>query len=232
MKTKILCILFLGWTLGLGAIGCAKEELNPKRWEETIIAFEKQDQEAPPPENGILFLGSSTIRKWDLEKWFPKLPTINRGFGGSHIADSLYYAKRIVIPYQPRAIVFYAGDNDINVGKSPQQVFSDFKKFVNKIHDSLQETRILFIAIKPSISRWDKVNPMRQANEMIQTYCRKHPRLFYVDIDTPMIGEDGKPKEQLFLEDGLHLNQKGYRLWTQKIRPFLKNKDDEALHDF
>lgn len=203
----------------------AAEESNPpydpSRWEKNIQAFEAKDKEKPPALGGILFVGSSSIRLWDTEKCFPGLGIINRGFGGSQMEDSVYYAPRIVLPYQPKTIAVYAGDNDIQSGKTPQAVLKDFQQFVKIVHHSLPETRIVYIAIKPSISRWDKVDRMREANHAIRAFAEATEGVEFADIDTPMIGEDGRPRPSLFRDDGLHLNEEGYALWTKILRPFI-----------
>ncbi len=217
-------IILLTWftTLGLPTPVAGQETLAPARWESTIQEFEKQDKTNPPPQGAVLFVGSSSIRMWPLKHCFPDLPVINRGFGGSFVEDSLYYADRIVLPYKPRVIVFYAGDNDIASGKTPEQVFHDFTTFVKKVHEALPKTRIIYIAIKPSIARWKLIDKMREANRLIQDFTRKDARLTFVDIDTPMTGPDGRPRRELFLEDGLHLNDEGYALWTSLIQPLLR----------
>ncbi len=192
------------------------------RWEKEIAAFERQDRENPPPTNGVVFVGSSSIRLWDLPKSFPGLDAINRGFGGSQLADSVHFAPRIVLKYQPRLVVFYAGDNDIAGGKSPERVADDFRDFVKEVHGSLPKTRIAYLAIKPSILRrplWDK---MRKANALIEAACKQDDRLVFIDVATPMLGEDGKPRAELFRKDGLHLNDKGYALWASLVQPYLK----------
>ena len=181
--------------------------------------FEQADAEKPPPKKAIVFVGSSSIRKWDLRKSFPDLKTINRGFGGSQIEDSTHFSDRIVTKHEPRVIVLYAGDNDIARGKSPKQVHADFQAFVKKVHASLRETKIVYIGIKPSIARWKLVDKMRQANTLIQSECKPQERLVYVDVETPMIGRDGRPRADLFAADGLHLSAKGYTLWTKLVRP-------------
>ena len=199
----------------------AEPEKDPSRYESAIRTFEEQDRKQPPPTEGILFIGSSSIRGWKLEPYFPDLPVINRGFGGSHIADSIAFAERIVLPYRPRVIVLYAGDNDVASGKSPERVLADYKAFVAKVHKSLPKTRIVFIAVKPSISRWKLVDTMRQANRLIQAATEKDERQVFVDVDTPMIGPDGKPRKELFKSDGLHLNDTGYELWAKLVKPHL-----------
>ena len=192
------------------------------RWEPDIRAFEKKDRERKPPPGGIVFVGSSSIRGWDVGKSFPDLPVVNRGFGGSQIADSVEFAGRIVIPYKPKTVVLYAGDNDINAGKTPQQVLSDYREFVAKVHGPLPDAKIVFIAIKPSLRRWNLVSAMREANKLIREYSESNARLEFVDVDPPMIGADGKPRPEIFVEDGLHMTAEGYRIWTALVRPFLQ----------
>ncbi len=206
------------------AVGYAAEDES--RWEKAIQRFERQDEETPPPEGATLFVGSSSIRMWPLDEYFPDLEVINRGFGGSEIADSIRFADRIVLKYKPKTIVLYAGDNDIAAGKSPDEVVGDYKTFVKRVHDALPETRILFIAIKPSIARWSLVGLMREANRRIAHHARTDDRLEFIDIDTSMMGEDERPRAELFLKDGLHLNPDGYALWTSLVRPHLEPKTD------
>lgn len=207
--------------LAMGLHAQAQTAAQPNRWEPNIQRFEQRDRQTPPPKNAILFLGSSSIVGWDLERCFPDRRAINRGFGGSQIVDSIQFTDRIVLPYRPRIIVFYAGDNDIAHGKSPDQVLADYKQFVKKVHAELPKTRIIFIAIKPSISRWNLVDKMREANAKIRKVAEKDARLIYLDIDKPMLGKDGKPRPEIFKSDGLHLNDKGYDLWSDLLRPHL-----------
>jgi lysophospholipase L1-like esterase len=195
---------------------------SESRWEPNIRRFEEADRKRFPPKQGILFVGSSSIVRWDLEKHFGDLPAINRGFGGSQIADSIEFAERIVLPYRPRIIVFYAGDNDVAAGKSPQRVLEDYKQFVAKVHGTLPETRIVYVAIKPSLRRWSLVGKMREANAAIRAVAEKDDQLVFVDIDTPMLGADGKPRAELLHSDGLHLSAKGYELWSKLVRPHLQ----------
>jgi len=197
--------------------GAAKEN----RWEPKIRQFEAQDQKQMPPAGGILFVGSSSIVGWNVDRCFPGLPVINRGFGGSQIADSVHFADRIVLPYRPKVIVLYAGDNDVASGKSPDRVLRDYRQFVAKVHAGLPQTRIVFVAIKPSLRRWNLVDHMREANRLIRAATQKDERLVYVDVDGPMIGDDGKPRAELCKPDGLHLNAEGYKLWSALVLPHL-----------
>jgi len=185
-------------------------------------AFEKQDRLKPPAPGGVLFVGSSSIVRWPLDQSFPELPVIKRGFGGSQIADSLYFAERIILPCKPRVVVVYAGDNDIAAGKSPEQVRADFEALVRKIFGALPQTRIVFIAIKPSLRRWHLFDKIQAANRMIEEDCSRDRRLVFLDIVTPMLGADGKPRAGLLAADGLHLSAKGYELWSRLLRPYLE----------
>jgi lysophospholipase L1-like esterase len=209
-------ILLLAWAMFFPS---AAQPVNDK-WEKDIAAFEAQDAKTPPPKNAVLFVGSSSIRLWKLEESFPDLRTINRGFGGSEVADSVRYAKRIVIPHAPRVVVLYAGDNDIANGKSPERVLADIKQFIAVVKDALPRTKIVYIGIKPSIQRWKLIDKIRKANRLIHDYIaeQKSDKLAFVDVVQPMLDAEGKPRADLLLDDGLHLNEKGYDLWTDLIQ--------------
>jgi len=199
----------------------AQEKKPENKWEKDIRAFEEQDRKSPPPRNAILFVGSSSIRMWKLPQYFPGLTAINRGFGGSQISDSVEFAPRIVIPCRPKIIVFYAGDNDIAAGKTPRTLLKDFKAFAKIVHRNLPDTPIIFISIKPSIQRWKLIGQIREANKLIRAFIATDKRLRYLDVEPPMLGDDGKPRPELFVADGLHLNDAGYKLWTSLLLPFL-----------
>jgi lysophospholipase L1-like esterase len=191
-------------------------------WAEAMRAFEQEDRKAAPAAAGVVFVGSSSIRLWDLSRHFPNRPVINRGFGGSQIVDSVTHVSLLVTRHKPRTVIFYAGDNDIASGKTPRQVADDFKAFVDKVRAALPDTRIAFIGIKPSIQRWPLISKVREANTLIREYCDSDDALGYIDVDGPMLGWDGKPRKELFVEDGLHLSPKGYELWTVLVRPFVE----------
>ncbi len=205
---------------------CALSAAEESRWEKAIQTFEQQDAENAPPKGEIVFIGSSSLRMWKTSEDFPEFSIINRGFGGSQTTDSVEFAPRIAIPYEPRLVVLYAGDNDIAAGKSPEQVAEDAKAFFKVIHAALPRTRIAYIAIKPSILRWQMAGKMRAANALIRAHTETDPLLQFVDIDTPMLGGDGKPREELFLQDGLHLSREGYDLWNSIVRPYLSEESE------
>ena len=193
-----------------------------------IEAFERADRTNPPPKDAVLFVGSSSIRLWKtLPQDFPGLKVINRGFGGSQVADSVRYADRIVLPYHPRVVVLYAGDNDLAAGKSPQQVLADFESFVGKVHTALPDTPVLYLSIKPSVARWHLIDKIREANRLIEQSAAAGSggKVVYVDVFTPLLTPDGKPRPDLLVADGLHLNAEGYKLWT----PIVREHIDRAL---
>lgn len=214
------CLLALIALAALTSPALAKE-FDPARWEKTIVQLEANDAKSTIPAAGIVFIGSSSIRMWDLPKYFPDQNVINHGFGGSHLEDSVYYADRLVNKLQPRAVVLYAGDNDIANGYTPERVRDDFLKFVATVHAKLPEAKIAFIAVKPSISRWKLVDKVRATNKLIAAECDKSDLLTFIDIDEPMLGEDGKPRVELFKKDGLHMTDAGYQIWTKLVQPVI-----------
>ena len=195
---------------------------DPQRFEKEIARFEEWDRKNAWPDQPILFAGSSSIRMWKTHVSFPHSPVINRGFGGAHISDVIHFAEQVVLPYKPPVIAFYAGDNDVAGGKTAERVRDDYAKFTKLVHKQLPETTIIFLPIKPSTSRWKFWPEMRKANALIEEYSRSDERLLYVDLATPMLtGDDGRPPASLFIEDGLHLSEEGYRLWTKILMPVI-----------
>ena len=197
---------------------------DASRWESDIKKFEDADKAAPPPQNAIVFVGASSIVRWNLHESFPELgnQAINRGFGGSLAADSTRYADRIVIPYQPRMVVFYAGNNDVEANHTPAQIAGDFAAFERKVHAALPATQIVFISIKPSIRRFRWIEQIKGANALVRQYCADHPHLTFVDIVPQMLGADGKPRKELLVADGLHMTPAGYKIWNDALRPILQ----------
>jgi lysophospholipase L1-like esterase len=191
------------------------------RWERDIAAFEAADRLSPPPIGETVFVGSSTIRLWDLQKWFPELKAINRGFGGSDMEDATRFVDRIVLPYRPRLVVVYAGDNDIGGGVTSEEVVVNFERFVRAVHVALPLTRIVYIGIKPSLLRWSQIDRMRAANAGIRAFCERDDRLAFIDVDQAMLGWDEKPRKELYVSDGLHLTAEGYQILSNLLRPFL-----------
>jgi GDSL-like Lipase/Acylhydrolase family len=194
------------------------------RWEKDIAAFEAADRSAPPPKGAILFIGSSTIRLWKtLAQDFPQHQVINRGFGGSEIVDSTHFADRIIFPCEPKMVLLRAGGNDIHNGKSPEQVFDDYRQFVARIHGKLPQTKIVFISLCPAISRWSEAEKNKALNKLVEEYSRDKPYLGYIESYDISLGPDGQPRPELFVADKLHLNEEGYKLLVARVRPHLGN---------
>ncbi len=225
MSRLVLLFVFLLWpALGFGQTANLAPE-TPAKWEPEIAKFEAADRTTPPPARPVVFVGSSSIRKWDLAAFWPGQPYLNRGFGGSRLPDSVYYFDRLVKPYHPTAIVLYAGDNDFAKGATAEDVVASFTAFATKLQQSLPGTPLLFIAIKPSRKRWAMWPEMAKANQAIAQLCEASPVLDFADIATPMLAtapEPGTaPDESLFEKDGLHMSPKGYALWQTVLQPWL-----------
>lgn len=198
------------------------EQVSNAAWEEDMTRFAKADATDPPKPHGVLFVGSSSIRFWEsLAADFPGVEVINRGFGGSEIRDSTWYADRIVVPYKPRLIVLYAGDNDLNSGRSPQQLREDFVAFVARVRRDLPRARIAYISVKPSPARAQLMPKMAEANRLIRQAAAGMRQVDFIDVYTPMLGSDGQPRRELFGDDQLHMTAAGYALWRDTVRPYL-----------
>lgn len=200
-----------------------KQKKAPERWEENIQSIEQKLAARNPREADVVFVGSSSIRKWDLAKSFPGLNAVNHGFGGSQLSDSVHFFSRVVTPAKPRIVVLYAGDNDLNDGKTPDTVVKDFEKFLGRVDSELPECqRVIFVCIKPSIKRWKLRDAACETNERIRKICDKHSKAEYADIWAPALNAAGEPRRELLDEDDLHLTDAGYELWSSIVRPMLK----------
>ena len=198
---------------------------DPAKWEKSIAAFEQADRDHPPEKGGIIFTGSSTIARWKtLAEYFPGFRVVNRGFGGSQMEDSLYFAERILVAHEPAAVVIFAGSNDINAGKSPDVVVENFKAFVAKVHVLLPKTEIRFIEITSSPSRWTQREKVIEANRKIHAFCEETPGVKFIPVREKFFGANGEPREELFEADRLHPNAEGYKILSDAIRPFLPAK--------
>jgi lysophospholipase L1-like esterase len=216
--------------VGIPIMGAVSQQARAPRFEKQIAAFEAADQAKAPDPGGVLFIGSSTIVLWStLAKDFPELPVINRGFGGSVIAESVHYAPRIVLPYKPRMVVMYAGGNDIHLGTTPEQVKKDFEAFVNTVQGPLPKTRIVYLSINPSVSRWKEEDRVLEANRLIEQYIKEKSaqgaRLSYIDTHSKLLSAEGQPRPELLRPDGLHLNADGYTALLGIVKPRILELD-------
>ena len=210
----------------VAALGCAIAQAqtnhNFARWEKEIAAYEQMDRTNPPPKGAVLFIGSSTVRLWkSLAQDFPEHRVINRGFGGSQIVDATHFAERVIFPYGPKKIFLRAGGNDLWSGKSPEQVFAEFKEFATKVHAKLPETEIVFISLCPSVARWKQAEKEKALNTLVQDFVRQTPRVKYIETYSMSLGPDGQPRPELFVADRLHFNAEGYKLLIERVRPYL-----------
>ncbi len=218
-RIGVLCSFLL---IFLTSYAFPQAKHDPLSQEKNIAAFERADSVKRPPRRGTLFTGSSSIRLWDdLDRRFPKRKVINRGFGGSWLSDLVYYFDRVVVPYHPKKIVIYAGENDIAGGKSAEELAQDFESLLNLWRQKLPRSKLIFISLKPSPVRFNKIGEVKKANELIRQRLQNEKNATFIDVFTPMLGPDGKPREELFKKDRLHMNIKGYDLWEPLIRPFL-----------
>ncbi len=218
---------FKAWLAeGLNIFSMIRKSLSsdPSVWEPDIRKFEAHDRLQPPPADVVVFTGSSSITLWStLEQDMAPLPVINRGFGGSHMNDVVHYAPRLVVAYHPRAVVLFAGTNDIagSKPKTAQEVFDGYRAFVDVVHAALPDTPIYYISITPTPSRWKLWPIVQEANRLIGEHTATDPRLHFIDMTDVILRPEGKPDRSLYRFDRLHPNQRGYAVWTAKIKPIL-----------
>ena len=224
---RLLTVLALAFAPVLRADDQAPAKAHDfAKWESEIAAFEKADAQTPPAKGGIVFVGSSSIRLWKtLAEDFPQHRVLNRGFGGSEIADSVHFADRIVLPYAPRMVVLYAGGNDLNNGRPPEEVFADFTAFAVKVRAALPAAEIAYISSAGNPARWAQVEKVRALNSLIEGYIRQQTNMKFINVFPRMLGDDGLPKPDIFVADKLHMNPEGYKIWTAVIRPLLPAPD-------
>ena len=206
------------------AITCFAFVAKAQPFADEIANFKKQDAISFPPANAILFVGSSSFRKWeDVSNYFPNYTIINRGFGGSTLPDVIRYEQDIIFPYHPKQIVIYCGENDVASSDTvtAQVVFDRFKKLYTDIRIAMPDVPVLFVSLKPSPSRWQMRHRMMGANKLIKKYLRKKNNAAFVSVWNDMLGADGKPLPDIFEGDNLHMNAKGYAIWHKLIEPYL-----------
>lgn len=195
----------------------------PEAWTKEIERLTAQDASHPPAPGGVVFVGSSSIRLWQtLAEDFPGLPVLNRGFGGSELADSVFYLDRIVLPYRPRLVVLFAGTNDLWSGRTPEKVAADFTAFRTRLHAALPQARLIYLSVNYAPARARIHAQMRETNRLIAADCATDPRCTFVDVATPCLDAAGQPRPELFQDDQLHLKPAGYAIWTRVLTPYLQ----------
>ena len=222
-NTIILSFIILIFVSNGLATDSTLADPDPKRFQSEIDAFNEWDQKNSFPEDAILFAGSSSIRMWKTHDAFPQYALINRGFGGAHIPDVIYYYNDVILKYNPKMVVFYCGDNDIASNVPIDQVFEDYVELISKITKDFPDIKFVYISVKPSGSRWQHWDNMDALNKKIEKYNQEYENLYYVDLATPLLSSDGKPDNDLFLNDQLHLNDKGYQVWNSILSKMLES---------
>ena len=193
-----------------------------KPFEDEVNALVEKYNNTPWEKGGVVFTGSSSIRLWNtLEKDFPKVNIINTGFGGSQTHDLLMYLNELVISFEPQKVFIYVGENDINAEKSIRQLMSEYGLIMERVSASIPEVAFYFIGVKPSPVRWEKNGQMQAFNAELMNLGQRKKNVTYIDVWTKMLGKNGIPKENLFVSDRLHMNQKGYKIWKKAVKPYL-----------
>lgn len=230
LATCVLLVLIVG-TLPSTTQNAAAQETpaapsspspTQAKYASDLARFEQELLSGKSALGSIVFYGSSSIRLWNLDESFPELGYINRGFGGSNSTEAIELFEQVVVPLQPRVIVLYEGDNDIAQGRTASEVAADFAHFTAQVERHLPDTKIVYLTIKPSNSRWNLVSVQRSANRRIEAFCAANDRLRYVDLASCLLSPDGRPDDSLFMEDRLHLNAAGYAIWSQRLTEVLR----------
>lgn len=218
MKRVCLAFAFISFFLS------AQAQRNLK-FESEIRAFEHLDSIEKPATGQILLYGSSTMRLWrSYAQDLTGYRVVNRGFGGSEMSDAIYFFDRVVTPLQPSLILLYEGDNDLSNGnKTPEQVYEDFKTFMALVEEKCPDTKVAVYSLRPSVARVKTMPEQRRVNAALKKYCRKHrKKAFYIDVYQMLLTESGQPNPEYLAADMLHLNEKGYAVWTKATRDFLE----------
>jgi lysophospholipase L1-like esterase len=220
----LICALLLAGTLGAQTTNAPKSapNLDPVRFERDINRYLASDRTNPPPQKAILFIGSSIFRLWEkLPEQMAPLPVFNRAFGGSVTTDVLHYMDKLVLPYEPRIIVYYCGSNDINAGRKAEEVCDGFRQFVGRVHAQLPETRIFYVSINRVPQKQDRWEVVDTANQLAREYCTRNRRLAYIDVNPTLFGADGQPRLELYQTDRLHFKAPAYKGFAAIIKPVI-----------
>ena len=222
-------LTLMGLLLGLGTnLSKAGPITDPEHFEKDIKAFEAADQKNPPPKGAILFVGDSQFTRWKtIHEDLPGYTLINRGFGGSRMADLLHYVDRVVLPYKPRMIIVHEGGNDLQGKRTPDELFADIKAFIEKVQTALPGVPILISGLTPSPARWAQADMRRQVNQRVKEYIATLKGVQFVDLFDAYLGPDGKPREELFVADHLHHSAEGYKVRVRITKPFLGEPDQK-----
>jgi lysophospholipase L1-like esterase len=213
LRVAIAGLLFIGWSAR-----CA----DSSRWEKTVADLEQAARQSAHRRIDVLLYGSSSFRLWtNAAAAFPGVTLLNHGFGGSQLSDLNHYFDRLVLPYAPRILLVYGGDNDIAAGKSPGQVLADFEALVRRVRRDLPRTRVAFVAVKPSPRREKLLGAQAEANALVRRFARRHRKVDFIDTASILLSGEGRPDPRFFVSDLLHLNAAGYEAWRRKLTRYL-----------
>ena len=215
------------WSLAaISTAGAAAQEPAANRFEKNVAAYEAADKVSPPPAIAIMLVGDSQFYRWKtLAEDLPGYTIVNRGIDSLTMTDVAFFANRLVLPYKPRMIVVHAGGNDVNTGRSPQQVLGDFQALVRAVRASMPAVPIVFSSVTPGPGRWNQAAVRTETNRLIESYTASQPNLAFLDLWTPMLTADGQPREDLWVEDRIHPNHTGYQLRAKLMLPILGPPD-------
>jgi len=213
-NVALFLVLIVGTSLA------SAQNLDPTRYENTILGFEAMDAKSQPTEGAILLTGSSSIARWNdqAEAALAPLSVIPRGFGGSVMGDVLHYLDRVALVYKPRAILIYEGDNDTWYKVPEEKIIGQFEEIVARVHDLLPETRVYALSVKPSVARVSVWPAAQRVSASMQAIAESDPLVHYIDVASPFLRADGTVMTDIFVEDGLHLNEKGNEIWGRAIK--------------
>ena len=220
-EARSLAVLLALLAAAVPKVEAQAPDPDPARFDDDMAAFARSDAKNSVPDAATVFVGSSSIVRWNTAERFPHMRLLNRGFGGSHVSDVNHFIEETVLRYSPDVVVFYAGDNDTSAGKSSEQIFEDLRDFAEGVMHSNSTTQVVFISVKPSLSRWTVWSQMVATNTLLRAYADKHANVHYADVATPMLGADGEPIPDLFVRDGLHMTEAGYDIWTRVVGDLL-----------
>ena len=195
---------------------------DPARFDKEVTSILDRESGQPPAQGGILFIGSSNIRKWPLKTGFPNLDLINHGFGGSQTTDCTFFFDKLVTPFHPKLVVFHAGGNDLAAGRSPEQIAGDVETFIRKVHTELPDAKIIYVGLFPAPSRWQLMDKYHETTKLITAFVKSDRKVTFLNPEKPLLSKEGKIRPELYEDDRLHLNAQGYAIMTKFIAPYIK----------